>query len=43
MMAWTEFVDLVYAGLGIYAAAQGLVGVGQAVLVRRRARQLGIA
>jgi YidC/Oxa1 family membrane protein insertase len=28
------------AGLSIYTVAQGLVGVGQAVLVRRRARQI---
>jgi len=28
------------AGLSVYALAQGLVGLGQAVLVRRRARQL---
>ena len=31
------------AGLSIYTAAQGLVGVGQALLVRRRARQLSSA
>lgn len=34
------FLSRLAAGLSIYALAQGLVGVGQAVLVRRRARQL---
>jgi YidC/Oxa1 family membrane protein insertase len=34
------FLSRLAAGLSIYALAQGLVGLGQAVLVRRRARQL---
>ena len=37
------FLSRVAAGLSIYTLAQGLVGVGQAVLVRRRARQLHLA
>ena len=34
------FLSRLAAGLSVYALAQGLVGLGQAVLVRRRARQL---
>lgn len=34
------FLCRLAAGLSIYALAQGLVGLGQTVLVRRRARQL---
>jgi YidC/Oxa1 family membrane protein insertase len=34
------FLSRLADGLGIYALAQGIVGLGQAALVRRRARQL---
>jgi YidC/Oxa1 family membrane protein insertase len=34
------FLARLAAGLSIYALAQGLVGLGQAILVHRRARQL---
>ena len=34
------FLSRLAAGLSIYALAQGLVGLGQAALVRRRARQI---
>ncbi len=37
------FLSRVAAGLSIYAAAQGVVGMAQAVVVRRRARQLRLA
>lgn len=37
------FLARLAAGLSIYAFAQGLVGAGQAALVRRRARRIAAA
>jgi YidC/Oxa1 family membrane protein insertase len=37
------FLSRVASGLSIYTFAQGLVGLGQATLVRRRARQIQLA
>ncbi len=36
-----SFLSRLAAGLSVYALAQGVVGLGQAVLIHRKARQVG--